>query len=246
MSIQNFAAYVFCGLLARMSAPKRKKRVVPQREIEIGKRLAFARDLLEISQREFAEGVGITRARLVSYELGSYPLKCDVALSICRRFNISEAWLAEGYDSGLFIHPCLFRDLGSLIDKMRPGMLFSEFYDGVLKSQVTQRLDFLIAHGERPGDYPPVKSKKDARKMLRFLVEDWLETLPWKYIDNLCSEVFLVGNALFTWCRQNRELGLGDRDWDWEDKHTQKLMQLWREEHKARDKMLDKILLTKK
>ncbi len=185
-----------------MNAPKKKLRTVPQREKEIGKRLAFARELLEISQRSFAEYSGITKARLATYELGSYPLKCDVAFSICRKFNICESWLAEGNISGQFIHPCLFRDLGGEIEHPRPGILFSEYYDTVLKNHLSDRMEKMIRErGGSLGGYPHISNVSEARKVLRFEMERWVGEVPPLHLNDFVYEIMSYGFAVSTWLR---------------------------------------------
>jgi transcriptional regulator with XRE-family HTH domain len=75
---------------------KPKKKAVEKREAEIGSRIRAAREGLRLSQKEFAEPLGIIRERLASYEDGRVAIRFDIALRLCRQFTISERWLATG------------------------------------------------------------------------------------------------------------------------------------------------------
>ena len=75
---------------------KSLKHRLPQREAEICLRLAEARKWLEIDQAAAARKIGIPKSTLSNYELCVVPLKADLALRICRKFIISEEWLATG------------------------------------------------------------------------------------------------------------------------------------------------------
>ena len=70
---------------------------LPQREIDICKRLRDAREnVAQLSQAEAARQLGIKRERLLIYEYQRAPVRCDLALRFCRQFIISEEWLATG------------------------------------------------------------------------------------------------------------------------------------------------------
>ena len=75
---------------------KRTRKPLPDRELQICRRLRQVRELLRLAQEEFAAEVGINRQRLASYEEGRAALRFDLALRICRQFIISEKWLATG------------------------------------------------------------------------------------------------------------------------------------------------------
>jgi len=72
------------------------RRAIPKREAEVCTRLRSVRELLRLSQVEFAEDVGINRQRLASYEECRAPLRYDIGLRICRHYIVSEKWLATG------------------------------------------------------------------------------------------------------------------------------------------------------
>lgn len=65
-------------------------------EVRIARRVVEARNGIGLTQSEFAGQLSITRDRLASYEDCRAPLRCDLALRMCRHFFISELWLATG------------------------------------------------------------------------------------------------------------------------------------------------------
>jgi transcriptional regulator with XRE-family HTH domain len=86
----------FFGSQYSAAVRKRARKPVPDREVQICRRLREVRELLRLTQKEFAAEVGIKPERLASYEQGRAPLRFDLALRICRQFIISEKWLATG------------------------------------------------------------------------------------------------------------------------------------------------------
>lgn len=71
------------------------KKLPPEEQV-ICARLRIAREQLGLTQAEAAKQLKITRERLLIYEYGRAPLRCDLALRFCRQFVISEEWLATG------------------------------------------------------------------------------------------------------------------------------------------------------
>lgn len=136
-----------------MPRVSRHSSKLSQRETGICLRLKQARDIAEVTQEKLAAIVKVPRDRLSSYEKCRTPLRCDLALRICRQLIISEEWLATGQteimdsaardklvgaSSGLaalkpfFRRRCvdLLSDPQSL--SVPPGTLFSEAFDKVL------------------------------------------------------------------------------------------------------------------
>jgi transcriptional regulator with XRE-family HTH domain len=127
---------------------------LPEREKQICARLREMRERLGKTQEKLSAEVGITRQRLASYEEGRAPLRCDLALRICRQFIISEEWLATGrHDAchaecpkhGIKLGPGMeemdekifFRQCVDLLSEpaalhISLGTLFGEAYDKVL------------------------------------------------------------------------------------------------------------------
>ena len=49
-----------------------------------------------LTQKEFAERLGIKQNTVASYEMGRIGVSDSVRISICREFDINEQWLREG------------------------------------------------------------------------------------------------------------------------------------------------------
>lgn len=54
------------------------------------------RKVLDLTQDEFAKRLGVTGASISRIESGDRSLTEQMALSICREFNVSHAWLVDG------------------------------------------------------------------------------------------------------------------------------------------------------
>lgn len=74
-----------------------------QKEVVLlNERLKKLRKALDLTQQEFADRIGVKRNTIATYEIGrNNPLDAVVA-SICREFNVSEAWLRTG-DGEMFV-----------------------------------------------------------------------------------------------------------------------------------------------
>lgn len=59
-------------------------------------RVLQVRKSLKLTQDEFAKRLGITGSGLSNIEKGKRALTEQMALSICREFNVSHAWLVDG------------------------------------------------------------------------------------------------------------------------------------------------------
>lgn len=62
----------------------------------MNKRLRALRKHLALSQKAFAEKIGITDSGLSNLESGKRNLTEQMIVSICREFNVNRAWLVEG------------------------------------------------------------------------------------------------------------------------------------------------------
>ena len=59
-------------------------------------RIRALRKALDMTQKEFAEKIGLKRNSVASYEIGkNYPMD-TVIKSICREINVNEDWLRTG------------------------------------------------------------------------------------------------------------------------------------------------------
>lgn len=157
--------------------PTLRKSALPdfEREVEILLRMKKARTLLGYSQRDFAERVGITRARLASYEECRAPVRYDIALLICRRMEINERWLATGF--GL-LQPSLHLNPE---DRIRPGTLFSRAWDEILAKEVADRHLDIVAKGRvylgKTND--PIQCRRELfQTLIRSWAETWVEKVP--------------------------------------------------------------------
>lgn len=67
-----------------------------RRYITLNERLKKLRKYLDLSQKVFAEKLGITDSGLSNLENGKRNLTEQMIISICREFNVNRAWLVEG------------------------------------------------------------------------------------------------------------------------------------------------------
>ncbi len=146
--------------------PRRKslKTQLPAREAAICRRIAEARDLLELNQAGAARKIGIPKSTLSNYELCIVPLKAALALRICRHLIISEEWLATGRSTSadaagkqrniasdpslkpIYIRQCM--DLAGTPEAaaLPPSLLFSEAFDDTLAPIYAARLKTHFYH----------------------------------------------------------------------------------------------------
>ena len=59
-------------------------------------RIRIVRKDVGLTQKEFAEKLGIKQNTVASYEMGRIGISDNVIFSICREFNINEDWLRDG------------------------------------------------------------------------------------------------------------------------------------------------------
>lgn len=59
-------------------------------------RIKLVRKDIGLTQKEFAEKLGIKQNTVASYEMGRIGVSDNVIFSICREFNINEDWLRNG------------------------------------------------------------------------------------------------------------------------------------------------------
>ena len=179
--------------MAAMLDSEHKRRKLPDRELEIVGRLKEAREFLRFTQKEFAEQIGITRQRLASYEEGRARLRWEIALRACRQFFISEFWLATGIlnPTGAERHGGI-RDDGDtrmsmslftrpLVQRLRPGMLFSECFDKYLRTEYVELWNDSVLYPRVAffaGD--DVRILKNA---LTFYIDHLANALPPEYLE---------------------------------------------------------------
>ena len=183
----------------------KKRRALPGREVKIGLRLKEAREFLGFSQREFADTIGIKRARLASYEEGRVPLRWEVALRICQRFQISEHWLAacpgrglpcEDAPFGNLLRAAMFVPSDPVLEKLRPGALFSEAFDNVLHLEYWKLLGQSAQTWVR-FDFSEAKDSGELRTAMDAALTKWFLMIPAKERLRFCRRIMECGALLF-------------------------------------------------
>ena len=69
--------------------------------VAIGLRLRLTREVLGLTQAEFADRCGIARNTFNQYEQGKNKPQLPLAIEMCERFNLTLDWLYRGDPSGL-------------------------------------------------------------------------------------------------------------------------------------------------
>jgi transcriptional regulator with XRE-family HTH domain len=128
-----------------------RKTPVPKEEIEIGRRLAQARETKLVSQTALAISAGIGRERLVKYESGLVPLPFWPGYQLCSILGINQGWLATGRGPmAPFIRmPSSIHD--ELWETIRRRALFSEIYRKKLKPMIDARTFIELAAEDLKG-----------------------------------------------------------------------------------------------
>ena len=62
----------------------------------MNERLKSLRKILKMSQKEFAEKINSRQTTIAGYESGFHMPSPAIIKSICREFNVREAWLRDG------------------------------------------------------------------------------------------------------------------------------------------------------
>lgn len=91
--------------------------------MNIGQRVFDLRKQVGLNQAEFGKRIGVTRSAICNYENGSRSIGEQTILSICREFNVNEAWLrtGEGGDAAMFVKPPRNEDLAAQIESFFQG-----------------------------------------------------------------------------------------------------------------------------
>ena len=91
--------------------------------MNIGQRVFDLRKQVGLNQAEFGKRIGVTRSAICNYENGSRSIGEQTILSICREFNVNEAWLrtGEGGDAAMFLKPSRNEDLAAQIESFFQG-----------------------------------------------------------------------------------------------------------------------------
>ena len=106
---------------------------LPETDRQICQRLRlFRKSVTGMTAVEFARRLDIDSNRLASYEHARVPLRYEFADRVCRAFNISQRWLAEGLQPIINYVP-IFPPLSGRIP---PRAIFSDAYREFLKPHV--------------------------------------------------------------------------------------------------------------
>jgi transcriptional regulator with XRE-family HTH domain len=124
-----------------------RKNPLPQREIEIGRRLKEARLSLRCPRTYLAQRVGVHRAVIVRLELGQMLLKYSLGQRLCNELNVSQAWLLKGVG---FPKPRI-PIADELNSKIKPNMPFSKAFDRFIWPRLGPRARRLLAVGRSVG-----------------------------------------------------------------------------------------------
>lgn len=187
-----------CFLNPHFYAESVSKRSLPQREVEICERFRHAREkLLEVSQEKWAAVIGVERRTLSNYERQITPLPAEIALRACKRWIISEEWLATGNFAALeksavqsqgfpretnfaglhqfFIRQCVDLLSDPVSRSIPVGSLYSHAYDSVL----AKRYEELVSVWFR---VPRVRLENEdvleiGKRLFSVMLERWLKML---------------------------------------------------------------------
>lgn len=97
----------------------------------INERLKYLRkNILKISQEEFAEKLNVTRSNIGNIETGRIALTERNIITICNEFNINEQWLKNGIGN-------IFKDNSQSLENQLKNMGFDEFGSNIAKSYLS-------------------------------------------------------------------------------------------------------------
>jgi transcriptional regulator with XRE-family HTH domain len=103
--------------------------------MSVASRTKELRKALGLTQQEFADRLGITRAAVSKYDIDATDPSDAVISLICREFNVREAWLRTGEGEMLEIKPRA-EELGELVRKLladRPESFRSRLITSLLR-----------------------------------------------------------------------------------------------------------------
>ena len=85
----------------------------------IGERIKKVRRSLDLTQQEFADRIGMKRNSIAQVETGRNTSDQTI-VSICREFNINEAWLRNG-EGEMFIQQSSEDELADMVERLITG-----------------------------------------------------------------------------------------------------------------------------
>lgn len=96
--------------------------------MDINERIRYLRkDILKLTQQNFSSEIDISRSNLGNIETGEVAVTERVIVSICRAFEVNEAWLktGEGGDENIFVkatpYEKAFNRFGYIMENSSPS-----------------------------------------------------------------------------------------------------------------------------
>lgn len=122
----------------------------------IGSRIIALRKSQSLTQQEFAERIGCSRAGVTNYELGRTKPLDPIITAICREFNVSETWLREGTGE-MFLQITPDQKLAQAFSRMMSGrddgaadrLALMEMIMGLTPEQLATIKALILAAAER-------------------------------------------------------------------------------------------------
>jgi DNA-binding XRE family transcriptional regulator len=180
----------------------------PARERAIGRRLHEVREFLSYSQSEFASELGIKKVRLSSYESGRVPIRWEIALEICRKFLVSEHWLATGGGRAMgipgkrlrfgnsIVRASMIHPNNPILKTLPAGLQFSAAYDLALLREYWRRAGE-SARTFTPLDFSDTDSPERLRSQMEWTLALWRSILPKQLWGTYCVALMKCGALVF-------------------------------------------------
>ena len=84
----------------------------------MNERIRRLRKTLDMTQQEFADKLGVKRNTVGQWECGINGITDQVAISICREFNVNENWLRTG-EGDMFVERTRGEQLASFFEDLQ-------------------------------------------------------------------------------------------------------------------------------
>lgn len=97
--------------------------------MEIFERLKYIRKTLNLTQKNFAKEIGMSRSGYGQIEIGDRPINDRLIKSICMAFNVNENWLRTG-EGEMFIkvEDSIFKQLSEKYNLNEKDLSFIKHY----------------------------------------------------------------------------------------------------------------------
>ncbi|HEX9058583.1 MAG TPA: helix-turn-helix transcriptional regulator [Clostridia bacterium] len=117
--------------------------------MSLGERVKLIRKALMLTQKEFAEKIGLKQAAIGLYENGNRNVTDRVISDICREFNVNEEWIRSGNG-----------EMFKKEEKLKPEYLEDDLYynaikkakaSGISVDEIYAAIELLEKVKQRPG-----------------------------------------------------------------------------------------------